>query len=442
MLAFFRDIVFKKIPATEDLGVRVVWAISRVLAPVLWLSAPVFLAAGGLMNIVTTLAIPVIFTLPLVLIRLGRKRAAKQCFLFELVLVAVLLPLQDGRNASMEWVVILIPLVAYVIFDREWHWLWLGIGLVGYILIQAIYRFHTPWMEPVEPEFYQFTLAVSVCVFVYWLVVVFKQDTLRSESVRLAQHRELLENQAIIAKQNEELRHFAHAVSHDLKEPLRNIGSFSTLLSRRIGDDPAKRELLGFIETGAKRMAFLLDDLINYAQVGIENAPAEPIDLNTVLREVETNLALQQGQAAGRIEAMPLPLVVGHAALLTQLLQNIVSNGLKYRRSDVPPVVQIRYLRKDGNLLLVFRDNGIGIEPQNLGKIFEPFRRLHNRSEFDGSGIGLATCRKIVEQYNGRIWAESTAGEGTAIMVELPEGMLFEESRPKLDGPKKRATAK
>ncbi|MFN4254866.1 MAG: ATP-binding protein [Saprospiraceae bacterium] len=414
------------ISAASDRGARGVWVLSRMLTPVTWVAALGYLFSGQIPNMALAMSVAVVFSLPPLLIHFGRPHAAKRMFLFQFLFLVFIVPLAVGPPAMTEWVAILLPAIGYFLFEEERHSLYLLLGLASYGLIKCIYHFHTPWMPPALLDFYHFMLASAVCLFVYWLLVIFKRDTVQSEAIIREQHKVLLENQEAMARQNADLRHFAHAVSHDLKEPLRNIGSFSNLLARRIGDDPSQRELLHFIEDGAKRMSRLLDDLIGYAQVGMHNSPAEPVELNDLLKVVRLNLRLRLEQLGGRIEAMSLPALLAHRTLFMQLFQNIVGNGLKYSRPDVPPVVQIRCLRKDGNLLFVFRDNGIGIAPEHLERIFEPFRRLHNRSEFEGSGIGLATCRKIVEQYGGRIWAESTPGEGTAFFVELPAGMLME----------------
>ena len=421
--------------AVGDRGVRVVWLLSRMLVPVTWAAAAGYIFSGQIPNMVLALGVALVFSLAPLLAYRGQMRAAKRMFLFQFLFLVFVLPLALGPTAKTEWVAVVLPAICYFLFEEVRHGLCLSVGLASYGLVKCIYAFHTPWMPPVFLDFYHFLLASAVCLFLYWLLVIFKHDTVQSEAIVREQHKTLLENQEAMARQNADLRHFAHAVSHDLKEPLRNIGSFSHLLARRIGDDPNQRELLHFIEDGAKRMSRLLDDLIGYAQVGTHNAPIEPVELNDLLKIVQLNLRPRLEQLGGRIEAMPLPAIAAHRTLLSQLFQNIVGNGLKYGRPGVPPVVQIRFLRKDGNLLLVFRDIGIGIEAEHLDRIFEPFRRLHNRTEFEGSGIGLATCRKIVEQYGGRIWAESTPGEGTAFFVELPAAMLLDAPEPKHGAP-------
>ncbi|MFN4254865.1 MAG: sensor histidine kinase [Saprospiraceae bacterium] len=430
----------------EQRGTRIVWMLSCRLLPVIWVASALFAWSGDWINRAVCLFFSLVFSVPLLLIRAGKESAAKWFFMGELTLFTLVLPLQAGPSATTEWVAVLLPLVAYVVFDKDWHISWLGFGFVVYCIVQLIYRYHTPWTTPVLPGLFHMILAGTVSVFVYWLLVMFKQDIMRTEQIVLEQRDILLANQQAIAAQNAELlaanaelerqratlqslntelRHFAHAASHDLKEPLRNMGSFAALLSRRIGTDPDNHEMLSFIENGAKRLSQMLDDLIVYGRVGADRAPAEPIFVADVLAIIEQNLRNQLLQAGGRIECQGvMPVIRAHRTLLVQLFQNLVSNGLKYRRDGVPPVVQIRFTRKDDNLLFVVRDNGIGIPAKYLKRVFEPFRRLHNRSEYEGSGIGLATCKKIVEQYGGRIWAESTGPEtGTAFFIELPGSM-------------------
>ncbi len=395
-----------------------------------------------------------IFSVPLLQIRYSKFHAARVCFFAQFIFISLFLPFAIGEDARTEWVIVLAPVLACLLFGHENHFFRLSLGLIGYGIVQMIYHFHEPWMVSTFPQVYRFVLAMIISTFLYWLIVLFKRETLRSDEIIRRQHLDLLEQQETLARQNTELleanraldqkrlalqslnielQHFTSVASHDMKEPLRNISNFATLLSRRI-ENPEHREFLVFIEGGAKRMTRLLEDLINYARAGVENARLETVDLNDVLRTAQLNLRLQIFQTEAKIEADFLPKITGHATLLGQLFQNLIGNSLKYRRDAVAPLVEIRFFEKENHFQIEFRDNGIGIAPENLVKVFEPFRRLHAHTEIEGSGIGLATCRKIAELYEGRIWAESEVGAGTTVVLELPAALLVGSIAPAVAG--------
>jgi signal transduction histidine kinase len=412
---------------------NIVSVLSKLLVPATSLLTLWYLYMGLYGKFILGGIVTLCFVTPLILIHFKHYWAAKSCFFAQFLFISLFLPFGVGTDACSEWIIILTPALAYLLFDKRRSLLYFAIGFVGYATIKLTYHYHTPWLVTNYPEVYRFFLAAVISGFLFWLMVLFRRESLQSESIIKEQHVSLLASQMEIESRNEslqalnrELQQFTHMASHDMKEPLRTIVSFSALLSRRMTDNPDNKEFLFYIEDGAKRMARMLDDLISYANAGMEKSPAESVDLNHVLNSVRKNLAFQLVEVNGDVEASSLPTILGHSTLLAQLFQNLINNGLKYRRKDIEPCIKVRALKKDGDLLLVFRDNGIGIEKEYLTKIFEPFRRLHTRTEFEGTGIGLATCRKIVDHYGGRIWVESVYGESTSVMVQLPGDMIQE----------------
>jgi two-component system sensor histidine kinase/response regulator len=226
-----------------------------------------------------------------------------------------------------------------------------------------------------------------------------------------------------LSRSNEDLRQFAYAASHDLKEPMRTIASYSQLLAHRFGDvlDDEGREFLGYVVEGVRRMDALLSDLLMYSQhLGAQPPVFQYVDAEAVLMAVLMNLqaSIKENDAKVSHDALPSE-VTSDFAQLSLVFQNLISNAIKYRRGEPP---EIRLWAEDGDEEWVFhvRDNGLGIEPSFLDQIFRPFKRLHGH-EFPGTGMGLAISKKIVERHGGRIWVESEPGQGSTFSFSIPK---------------------
>jgi PAS domain S-box-containing protein len=231
-----------------------------------------------------------------------------------------------------------------------------------------------------------------------------------------------------LARSNAELEQFAYVASHDLQEPLRMVASYTQLLARRYQGklDPQADTYIRFAVDGAQRMQALINDLLALSRVGTQQRAMRPVDTARVIANVLKWLGSALEESGGTVEVEgALPTVLGDAGQLEQLFQNLVANALKFRRPDVAPRVVVRAVRAsdaDGApWQFTVRDNGIGFEPQFADQIFVVFQRLHTRTEYPGTGVGLAICRKIVERHGGTIWAEATPGEGAAFHFTLPD---------------------
>lgn len=219
---------------------------------------------------------------------------------------------------------------------------------------------------------------------------------------------------------NENLNHFAYAVSHDLQEPLRTVAAYTQLLERRSGDalPESARALTGQIVDGAKRMQFLIRDLLAYAEASQEGPrEAQPIDTARLMEDVQGALQGIIAETGARIDTHGLPVVEGSRIHLFQLFQNLVGNAIKYR-SAAPPQVVVSARRVDPFWEFSVQDNGLGIDPAYREKIFRVFQRLHGR-EIAGTGMGLAICQRIVENHGGRIWVDSAPGQGSTFRFTI-----------------------
>jgi PAS domain S-box-containing protein len=230
-----------------------------------------------------------------------------------------------------------------------------------------------------------------------------------------------IETESELRRANADLSQFAFAASHDLQEPLRMIATYAQLLVRgyRGQLDGAAAEWVGYITEGTTRMRDLLSDLLDYTRVNSEERPAaRPIDLNEVFEKATGNLRVAIEESGAAVTRNQLPVVQGQEGHFLQLFQNLIDNGIKYRR-ELPPRIQVSAARQDGAWRVAVADNGIGVEPEYHESIFGVFKRLHGRT-LPGTGIGLAICQRVVERYGGRIWVESDGVNGSTFYFTLP----------------------
>ena len=224
-----------------------------------------------------------------------------------------------------------------------------------------------------------------------------------------------------LRRSNEELQQFAYVVSHDLQEPLRAIGVYSELLISQYQQeaDAEVQEYARYITEGIERMRTLMTELLQYARVESQTKAVTLTDCHQIVLQVLEDLQLSIEETGAQITCDPLPAVYADRRRLAQVLRNLLSNALKYHGPQ-PVRIHISASQKDGEWHFQVHDNGIGIDPQFADRIFVIFQRLHLRHEYPGTGIGLAMCKKIIEQHGGRIWVESRLGEGATFFFTLP----------------------
>jgi PAS domain S-box-containing protein len=224
-----------------------------------------------------------------------------------------------------------------------------------------------------------------------------------------------------LKRSNQDLEQFAYVASHDLQEPLRAIKGFTQLLRQDYQNqlDESAQEYMSYIVDGATRMQQLIQDLLTYCRLSTDHQGVAAIDCNAVVRQAIANLEVAIADSNATVTHESLPTIKADKTQLIQLFQNLISNAVKFHR-DEPPEVHIYAQLRNQEWLFFVRDNGIGIESKYLTRIFEVFKRLHSRTEFSGTGIGLAICKKIVESHSGSIWAESQPGLGTTFYFKIP----------------------
>jgi PAS domain S-box-containing protein len=346
----------------------------------------------------------------------------------------------------------------YVSYDREWRFTELNPQaeyvlrkkreeVLGQVLWQVfpeskkgeIYRRYQGAMASQIPVHFEIFLEVAGRWFevhaypseeglsTYWRDVTERKETEKALSDRTVQLERL--NRELVAL-NTELDDFTRMASHDLQEPLRTLTAFNELLPKDLGRSLPERAArdLGFITDAAKRMQTLIEDLLALSRAGRVAKKREKVSLAECADRALEALALRVKETGAQIARGHLPEVWGDPTLLTQIYQNLIGNALKFS-GDQPPVIQLTFEEREKDQVFGVRDNGIGIEPKYAQRIFEPFMRLHSRAEYEGSGIGLAICRKIVERHGGKIWVESEPGKGAHFRFTILRRMR-ERSEP------------
>jgi chemotaxis family two-component system sensor kinase Cph1 len=249
---------------------------------------------------------------------------------------------------------------------------------------------------------------------------------------------ELVNTQRILLKKNEEITHLnkklsaantnleqlMYVVSHDLKEPLRMVNSFMSLLKNRYGQilDEKANTYIGFAVDGGKRMQAMITDLLELSHTAAYNSHKELADLHLLFSVAQHNLSnlIQESEAKILTEGK-LPSLMVNKTNIIRLFQNLLGNAIKFKKSDAPPVIILKVVENKDEWLISIKDNGIGIPAENFESIFEIFNRLHSKEEYEGTGIGLASCKKIIEVNGGRIWLESEENIGTTFYFTIPK---------------------
>jgi PAS domain S-box-containing protein len=247
---------------------------------------------------------------------------------------------------------------------------------------------------------------------------------MRAQDVQESRTREaqLKQTVALLEQRTMEQDRFIHIISHDLREPINTVNNFTSLLVTDHAQElsPTARRYLSFVQSGGQRMSFLLDDLLHFVRLGNHAVQLRPVEVSRLVHRLQDELAPLLQRMGGRIECDPQMPVLADEPLLRIVLKNLISNGLKFSRRGVPPVVHIVVEEHADEHRIHVSDNGIGIAPDHQHDIFDMFKRLHTRKQYEGTGLGLSVCRRIAQLHGGSMNLQSTTGEGSRFTMHLP----------------------
>ncbi len=309
---------------------------------------------------------------------------------------------------------------ALMIARSMYLWWFVYIVLLGIVILARLWPLIAAWPLELEAVLLHIGFVAVVAAFLfsglYWrrkLMDVMEED--------LEEKRRTNEE---LERSNQELEQFAYVASHDLQEPLRTISRFTELIKHRYGDEMPgdANEFMDYTVDGAKRMQALVDDLLAFSRVGTQGREFEDVDLKAVVKQVKLGLdaAIQDNKAT--ITQDKLPVIRGDRAQIAQVYQNLLTNAMKFRHGRRLPKIHLGAKLEGKEWVLSVADNGIGIPEDQHDRIFVIFQRLHGREEYEGTGIGLAVVKKIIERHGGRIWVESTPKKGTTFFFTMPPG--------------------
>lgn len=332
----------------------------------------------------------------------------------------------SGGETGADSFLILAVVLPFIVFDiKKPAYIVLGVLLPMCLL----YTY-----SAVAPYFAQYNFNAAQQLLLKRINIFFEVGLLLSAVYQFLQYNSEIEeelessNAAMMMQTNElkrsngDLEQFAYIISHDLKTPVRNISSFMNLLVTKHGSslNPEAKEFVTYSHSGAKRLERLIDDVLAYCRIGTNLSKPIPVNMNDVVNTLKFELREKTTAAnANIVIAKELPIVNNvHASLMYHILQNLINNGLKFNATEEPEIT-INWTNSLNHYTFSVSDNGIGISKEYSTTIFQMFKRLHNEHEYDGTGIGLAICKKIVEYYNGEIWFESETGKGTTFFFTI-----------------------
>lgn len=357
---------------------------------------------------------------------LGKAKLASVTFILGFNILGFLTILIMGPNTLGTNYLFIALIIPFLIFDMKQRGL-VAFGIMMPLALIYVFEYAVPFFKP-----YQLTAEQQVimqklgivlqCILllssVYQLVFYSNKTEKELENSNGQMQMQTSE----LKRSNSDLEQFAYIISHDLKAPVRNISSFMNLLVNKYGKtmEPEAREFISYSHSGAKRLERLIDDVLAYCRIGTNLPKTVPVNLNDVVNTIRFESREKLGASNASINVQKeLPVINNvHSSLMYHVFQNLIGNGLKFNKKEKPEV-NIGWTDSLNYYTFSVADNGIGISKEYSTTIFQMFKRLHSEQEYDGTGIGLAICKKIVEYYHGEVWFDSVAGEGTTFYFTI-----------------------
>ncbi len=352
------------------------------------------------------------------------------------ILLPILLNTGGINSCFMPWLYSII-FVMVLVENYIWATIWFSIATATCIALYVAGRFYPSINASVCNETDAVISYVLVGLFMFLNLIIFernqvfvismfrrKNEELKTQKLALAKSMtELKKVQQQLTESNQELQIFAYAASHDLKEPLRMITMYTQLIERGLKKtlDEKTQEYISYVTDGVKRMQLLLDNLLAYSLLGKNRQDNSRVNLNEKLKKVLLNLTVAIQECDAKVVCLDLPTVTAYPTEMTQLFQNIIANALKFRKTDTKPLIEVCCAEEKNEFIFAISDNGIGIKAEDQERVFQLFTRLYSHTHYEGTGIGLATCKKILTKLNGKIWVSSTEGVGTTFHFTIPK---------------------
>ena len=347
-------------------------------------------------------------------------------FVFQIIVICFSMMYFTGGVSSpfLLWLFCVSP-VSFLFFKEKNALFWTTIILISFFILAAAQILGYPFEQQLTPIVLNITWIISFFFGVFIFASTFRNFQRGLNKV----NQKLKGTNSELRNSNQELERFAYIASHDLKSPLRSVISFITLFNKKYKNqiDTEGQEFLDIIATNADQMQHLIEDILEYSKSKNRVLKKEKVDLNKVLEQIVSHIDSKDFYLDGKVQVSPLPEIESDFTIFKQLFQNLIDNGLKYNHGH-HKLVSVQYLEKETELYFLIKDNGIGMEEAYFERIFEMFQRLHNKSEYQGTGIGLAVCKKIVQQLGGKIWVTSKLNEGSIFHLTFPKSMLWTEN--------------
>jgi len=347
--------------------------------------------------------------------------ACSNYFAFNSIGMSLILMYYTGGVASpfVFWYFCVGP-ITYLYCKENVAFFWTSLTIILFLVLSAGHFFGYEYEQHLSPLVLHMFWSFN---FLYASFVII--STLRNFQKGIKRiNRKLHESNIKLTSSNKELERFAYIASHDLKSPVRSIISFISLFNKKYEHqfDNEGKEFLNIISSNAEQMHHLIEDILEFSKSNNRTARQEDIDLNIVMKEISSYHISKNKDA--QIIFGHLPIIKSDYTIIKQVFQNLIENGLKYNDS-YKKVVSVQFVEQKDSLYFRIKDNGIGMEEVYFERIFEMFQRLHNKDDYQGTGIGLAICKKSVEQLNGKLWVTSKVGEGSIFHVTLPKNNII-----------------